>query len=527
MTNHLPTTNAQAASWTRRMRGLAWLLIAIGVLLRLGRYLDNRSLWHDEASIALNLVNRSLAGLFEPLEYVQTVPVGTLVLQKCSVMLLGANEMAFRLVSFLAGVLSLPVFYGFVKRWVNARAGLIALALVVFSEMLIFYAADTKHYALDFLVALLFLSLGVQMLHDGVKGATLAAWGLTGVLGVWVSHPAVFVLSGVGGVLLIHEWFAGRKSAAGRLGLTLLVGWASFAGVFWLNARNSTMAQALQGYWSAGFWPVVPRSLTEALWLPRTFINLFTDPLGIKAWALAAALCIIGITVLYQTQRRMFFLLSTPIFLTLLASALHQYPFVTSERFEVPLWGRVVVFLMPVFLLFIAVGLDAIWRNLSAYQAVAGWTLLGILLGPCIMTSVQGVGHPPGVQEVRPLLALAQPDLRAGDVLYVSWGADYPFRYYRKSYVPDQVTVLKGHNFRRNWVEYDREFQQLRGHRRVWVLVSYLSDWNRIDDARLYRFLLDRMGTKVKEYQADHAVMYLYDLSTPEEGLEGGESTGR
>src|SRR5688572_4366681 len=51
-------------------------VLAIGVLLRLVQYAANRSLWLDEASLALNFFDRGFGQLFTPLGYHQAAPAG-------------------------------------------------------------------------------------------------------------------------------------------------------------------------------------------------------------------------------------------------------------------------------------------------------------------------------------------------------------------------------------------------------------------------------------------------------------------
>ncbi|MDE5108199.1 MAG: hypothetical protein O4808_14405, partial [Trichodesmium sp. St17_bin3_1_1] len=59
-----------------------YLIIAFGVALRLIQYLSNRSLWADEAVLALNIVNRSYLELMQPLDYDQGAPIGFLIVEK-------------------------------------------------------------------------------------------------------------------------------------------------------------------------------------------------------------------------------------------------------------------------------------------------------------------------------------------------------------------------------------------------------------------------------------------------------------
>src|SRR5438067_1920310 len=81
-------------------------IIAIGAALRTKMFLGGRSLWLDEAMLALNLQRRSFAGLLRPLDFDQAAPIGYLWLVKIVMTCFGDGERALRTVSFIAGLVS-------------------------------------------------------------------------------------------------------------------------------------------------------------------------------------------------------------------------------------------------------------------------------------------------------------------------------------------------------------------------------------------------------------------------------------
>ncbi|HAE59165.1 MAG TPA: hypothetical protein DCG54_06560, partial [Anaerolineae bacterium] len=97
----------------------AALLIGMGLVLRLRQYLSGRSLWLDEAMLALNIVERDFWGLLKPLDYDQGAPLGFLLLEKLTISLLGNGELTLRLPSVIAGCLALVFFYLLLRHFLS------------------------------------------------------------------------------------------------------------------------------------------------------------------------------------------------------------------------------------------------------------------------------------------------------------------------------------------------------------------------------------------------------------------------
>ena len=109
------------------------------------------------------------------------------------------------------------------------------------------------------------------------------------------------------------------------------------------------------------------------------FANVFTNPVGIVsplgpivAGLLAMGLFAIGVVSLWKNRERgVLALLLGPIALTMLASALHRYPF----------HGRVLIFLVPGLLLPVAEGIAAIGRW-------KGPVVMGLLIAFLLVSAV-------------------------------------------------------------------------------------------------------------------------------------------
>jgi len=148
---------------------LPYLIIAFGVAVRLVEYLSNRSLWADEAVLALNIVNRSYLELLQPLDYDQGAQIGFLMVEKFAVQILGNNEYALRLFPFICGVGSLFLFYELGKKWLLKSGVTISLLLFACLKYLVYYSAEVKQYSSDVTITILLylLPLAKQKLNRG------------------------------------------------------------------------------------------------------------------------------------------------------------------------------------------------------------------------------------------------------------------------------------------------------------------------------------------------------------------------
>src|SRR5579883_2362813 len=128
---------------------LVGLALVAGVGLRVLAYARNPSLWIDEAMLALNILYRGPAELFEPLDMNQGAPVGFLLAAKACVAGFGGNEFSLRLIPFAASLAGVVLFGVFAYRALPLTAARYAVALFALSPYLAGYAAEFKQYGLD------------------------------------------------------------------------------------------------------------------------------------------------------------------------------------------------------------------------------------------------------------------------------------------------------------------------------------------------------------------------------------------
>src|SRR5207244_11449950 len=98
-------------------------------------------------------------------------------------------------------------------------------------------------------------------LRQGARG-TVWSWvylAAAGAAAVWFSHPAVFVLGGIGTALLAEALFTRNQL---RFVAAALVGWCwltSFGLCYLLCLRHLGGTQYLLDYWNGHFLPLPPR----------------------------------------------------------------------------------------------------------------------------------------------------------------------------------------------------------------------------------------------------------------------------
>jgi uncharacterized membrane protein len=133
----------------------------------------------------LNVINRSFAGLLQPLDSEQAAPVGFLFLEKLAFLMFGDGEYSLRLFPFLFSIASVFLFYEAGRRLLRPWGATIALALFAVSSYLVYYAAQIKQYSSDVAITLLIIIAGVEIGAKQLTAGRAALFAGIGATVVW------------------------------------------------------------------------------------------------------------------------------------------------------------------------------------------------------------------------------------------------------------------------------------------------------------------------------------------------------
>jgi hypothetical protein len=449
-----------------------------------------------------------------------------------------------RLFPLICGILSIPAFVWLARRTLARAAAPLAILLFVVADGLVYYSSELKPYETDVAAALGLVIAGLLVTEHAGRLTVTGAIALTlaGAALVAFSFPAVFIVAAVTATLTAWLALNGRRAFSVAAALMVLswiltsIGILSFAaakvrGVRESFAMGSGSFLGIPGHSSPlQAVNVMGTNIADAIGLPqeRPFNHIEK---------LAVLCAIVGAVAGLQRKPVHFSMLVIPFPLLLAASALDVYPI--SQRTE--------LFLIPAVLLLIAEGVYQFVRWAPARAQI----LVAVFLGAVIAAGpVLGAGkhliQPRKHEEVRPVLEFVRDQWRAGDSLYVHYGAQYAFLYYdeckclnlslgntRRSLwpvkpveegssqyspaaVPLAPNVILGQHFREATPGlYIRDLKRIEGRQRFWFLYSHL---NFEEDQLVLKAMLrhlDSIAKRINEIDQPDAHAYLYRLRKP------------
>ncbi len=485
---------------SRRFEGAFAVLLLLGVVLRLARLIANRSFWADELAIALNLRTRGWGELLEPLDFHQVAPVGFLWVVKLCHEVLGDEEWVLRFFPWLVSVAGLVVFARVARNLLGNREALIAFAMFVVLEPLVYYSAELKPYVLDVGLGVLLVGLAWHPLGPRWKALAVA-----GAVGVWFSATLTFVAAAVGGVCFLRALVERDRSAAARWAGVSLLWLASFAIEYGLVLSQLQNDEYLMTFWGEAF-PSQEKALD---WWGRTVRGMFQDPGGFAFSSLPGLVFLVGVLRMFRRRPWLGAILVVPTCLGLLAATFHLYPFPTNipDRWEPVFWGRLVLFLVPAWILIIAHGLGiffslrvrgAEWMAMAGFVALMAWP---------IGRAAHHLVHSPRFQEMRPLLNQIAAHEQSLQPIYVEEFGRVAYRYYAEGKPIDPEPEIFASTGAADLKLLFQDIQELEEGSLYWVVIYQHPQWQ--DPLPKVSGVLKRAGTIVETMEEPGAVALL------------------
>ncbi|GAB3292310.1 ArnT family glycosyltransferase [Hymenobacter tenuis] len=490
------TADSKSRDQTDYARLLMGILLALGVGIRLFHFFNNRSFFIDELYLNVNTIKMGFWALAtQPFDYEQKAPIGYLWMTRLCVLLFGKQEMSLRLFPLLCGLGTLFVFASVAQHFLKKWGALAAVGILALSSPCIYHSVEAKQYSTELFVAALALWWYVRY-HKDMSTAALLTWGVLGAVALWFSFSAIFVFASIAIAMSAHWVLTAQWKKFFRYLIPFTLWLISFGVQYVLFIGKYPQSGWLIDFFDKiydGFMPLPPSSLADVKWYFQKPYTLLVHPLGLllnldggleewkaNSWRylfkmgwLPVGLILGGMAVMFRQKRTLFFCLLLPILFALLASGLRLYPF----------HNRFVLFLVPVLLLFIGFGIDAL-RELFTRQKLLFYVLVGLLFLPLCINTGRQLANPDlfvNRENNREPLLYINEHYRPGDAVYIFWNMSHAYEYYKDAYKL-KFNAVQGSNpkaisnspeeFLRNL---QPELQQFKGKKRVWFVFDYLN----------------------------------------------------
>jgi len=473
------------------------LFFALGFILRAIRMLNIHPVIFDEAGRFIAIIEYPLGDLFRLGHLASNVhdAFGFLLIIKAFIGLFGYSELAIRLFPFISGIISLLLMIRLCSLLVNQRAGLIAFGLFCVAPYSVMYAATLKPYATDILLAIMLYLLFLGIYSFGLnKGRDLVLYAMTGAVALWISQPAIFIISGSGLAVFILLAQSRRKLDMVKFCGVMVFWFLNFYILYQFSYKPFVYNEPLVGEWAPFLGPQQFSLMVYIKWLISCFYGVFLKPVVIFP-IVGIPLFIGGGISLFNNNRPKSMIILFPLLTTILAASLRKYP----------LGDRALMYLMPMFCLVLAQGWESFLNEDRARIKIMS-LLVTIVLFWAPLRECRDVikfrreGGKPAIQYILKYF-------KEDDIICVSASAYREFVYYKYLY------KIPSKNFIKVPVDPDYVYFQelevkLNRYDRVWLFAHYAYLFR---DVYLYH-VFDAWGEEKKKFQSSWCRAILYDL---------------
>lgn len=459
----------------------------LGVVARLRQFTVDRSLWLDEAAIAMDLDERTIVeSLTEVSDRNQMAPPGFWVLEHL-VSEISRTEEMLRAVPLLAGLFLVGLSCWYALRHLESLVAQLTLVLGVgLSPSLVFYATELKQYGIEALVTMGLLCAVMERDRLGRWARVAIGLGALSLSFAALPFVAVLGLAWLGRESSRVGWVAACRSLALPGGALLC---AAVAVVVFVTATEPAL---MEGFWAGGFAPVPRSAETLAWWTDsaRGLVYLAVSNVGV-AWHIPldgwhtpanrlATVVVEGLVagavfaVVYRRRlgedrsprlvraRVAIVVISGATAILIGASSVGLYPF----------RGRVIVHLVPLVFVAVAHSVEAIEEVAPRWVAGLARASASFVVGIAVVTAGGAMRTPYADYAIESALDWLEANVAATDVVIVHSDTEYAADYYaaRDSFNGADVEVLGP-------VFFDGEMIAAQaGPRRAWFVHGFVNE---------------------------------------------------
>ncbi len=479
-----------------------FLIIFIGACLAIYQFIFNRSLWLDEASLALNIINRDFSGLTTPLDYYQVAPIGFLFIEKIAVFLFGKNEFALRIFPLSGFLIAIPFFYLLSNKLTkNNIIALISTSFFSTAYSLLYYSSEVKQYSTDVLltIVILYYTLTLQLNKD----RSLLIYAVIGGFAVWFSSISIIILF-VAGIYALY--IEGYRNKNHKILLPLLFWATSFFIYYFLFIHNHPTTEIMKTYWGKYFLPINPFSKDFYIFLHQATKDTYFYLLNFRGFWFIAVIISFGAIgfLLKQKKYALVFLCLTPVFVNLLLSGLKLYPFS----------GRLILYIAPLIIFIFSIGLYHLCEFTNRRIVRLPYFLL--IIPVLIMFYSIHSKFPIEREEVKSSLNYIEKNKKQDEAIYIYPGSYRPFAFYEQTkiiHIDNPIVVGESHRNENN--KYDQDLLNLKG--KVWLLFSHVYPSKRKDNEEKYmtELLFNNGAVLLDEKKFRGSKVYYVDTKKP------------
>lgn len=482
-----------------------WVIIIIGLLIRLRQYVANRSLWIDEAALALNILKLNYKELLSPLFNGQAAPPFFLLLTKLFTEIAGNNEFVLRFIPFVSGIIALILFYPLARNFLSKKSVPLAVVMFAFSSSAIYYSTEFKQYSLDLIFSVIILLSAIKVTRSNYTIKDCIILGMIGVLSTWVSYSSIFVLIGIGlafiiDIVIINKKIDRRVVNYHNIKKIMTIGtlWVISFLLHYLLILRFILKEHFYKYWANYFIPFPPMKFEDFRWYIDHLIEIINNPLSFRLfYGFVLIAFILGIYKFWNRGNKMYFyFLCFPIITVMVASTLNYYP----------IFERLMLFTIPIFYILFAEGACQFLEFFSNQKRYIALLFIILVLIYPITSGIHHLITPILKEEIKPIIEYCINNKEEKDKIYIYREARNAFEYY--TYNKNIAFLSSESGNPENPQDYLFELDKLKREGRIWFIFSH--DYN--DEEKIFLLYLDHIGSRIDSLKGKGASVYLYDL---------------